>query len=86
MSNAKTGLAAAVGAIIGGAAGAAAGRYAALNRPRLRYTTGEARRKNRGQAVEDAMVIGGGVGATVGAFLGGTIAGEEPALKQLAGK
>lgn len=28
----------------------------------------------------------GGVGATVGAFLGSTIAGEEPALKQLAGK
>jgi uncharacterized membrane protein YfcA len=78
MSNAKTGLAAAVGAIFGGAVGAAAGRYAALNRPRLRYTTGESRRKGRGQAVEDAMVIGGGVGATVGAFLGGTIAGNDP--------
>ena len=85
MSNARTGLAAAVGAIFGGAVGAAAGRYAALNRPRLRYTTGEARR-SRGQAVEDAMVIGGGVGATFGAFLGGTIAGEDAPPKQLTGK
>lgn len=78
MASAKTGLAAAVGAILGGAAGAAAGRYAALNRPRLRYTTGEARRKSRGQAVEDAMVVGGATGATLGAFLGGTIAGSDP--------
>lgn len=76
MSNAKTGLAAAVGAILGGAAGAAAGRYAAQVRPTRRHRT-------HGQDIEDAMVIGGGVGATVGAFLGGTIAGEDPAPKQL---
>jgi hypothetical protein len=28
--------------------------------------------------LEDAMVVGGATGAVVGAFLGGTIAGEDP--------
>jgi hypothetical protein len=35
--------------------------------------------------MEDAMVIGGAVGATVGAFLGGTVAAEETPPKQLQG-
>jgi hypothetical protein len=28
--------------------------------------------------VEDAMVVGGAAGAVVGAFIGGTIAGDDP--------
>lgn len=54
MSNARTGLLGAIGAVFGGAVGAGAGYYAAQARPRVRYA--EARRRSRGQAVEDAMV------------------------------
>ncbi len=67
MSNAKTGLAAAAGALIGGALGATAGFYAQRSRPRHRYGS-----------TEDAMVVGGAAGATLGAFIGATVAGEEP--------
>lgn len=86
MSNANTGLAAALGAVLGGVAGASAGYYAAKYRPRLRYSQSRVRDTRGSQEIEDAMVIGGGVGATVGAFLGGTLAGEDPPPKQLTGK
>ena len=76
MSNAKTGLAAAFGAVLGGVAGAASGYYAAQYRPRLRYSRVHDGRRGA-QEIEDAMVIGGGIGATVGAFIGGTLAGED---------
>lgn len=66
MSNYKTGLAAAAGALVGGALGAAAGFYAQKYRPR------------RGGNIEDAMVIGGATGATLGSFIGASVAGEEP--------
>lgn len=84
MSNAKTGIFSALGALVGGLAGAAAGRYAAESRPRHRYSYGDEQRPGRrapaGSEVEDAMVVGGATGAVVGAFLGGTLAGEpEPA-------
>lgn len=82
MSNARTGLLGAIGAVVGGAAGAGAGYYAAQLRPRVRYANA-ARHRSRGQAVEDAMVIGGATGAVVGSFLFATIAGEEPPPKQL---
>ncbi|KKL74520.1 hypothetical protein LCGC14_2064040, partial [marine sediment metagenome] len=65
MSDPKTGLWSAFGALLGGAMGVAAGHYAAKARPR--YASGPA----GGAAVEDAMVIGGATGAVVGAFIGG---------------
>jgi hypothetical protein len=74
MSNAKTGLWSAIGALIGGAAGAAAGRYAADYRPRTRYAPAS----GRGNEIEDAMVVGGAAGAVIGAFIGGTASGEDP--------
>jgi hypothetical protein len=73
MSNAKTGLWSAFGALVGGAAGAYAGKYAAEMRPRVRYSA-----ESGGADVEDAMVIGGAAGAVVGAFIGGTAGAEEP--------
>lgn len=82
MSNAKTGLLSALGAVLGGAAGATAGYYAAQARPSLRYANAP-RKRTRGQAVEDAMVVGGATGAVVGAFIVGTIAGEDPPPPQL---
>lgn len=82
MSNARTGLWSAIGAVIGGAAGAAGGYYAAQVRPRTRYANAPVKR-SKGQAVEDTMVVGGATGAVVGAFLGGTMAGEDPPPKQL---
>lgn len=72
MSNAKTGLWSAFGALLGGAAGAFAGRYAAEMRPRVRYVT-----EGGGAEIEDAMVIGGAAGAVIGAFIGGTAGGED---------
>lgn len=75
MSNAKTGLWSAVGALLGGAAGAAAGHYAAKARP-----TGRAR---TAQQVEDAMVVGGATGAVAGAFIVGALAGEEEPIARL---
>jgi len=84
MSNARTGLWSAIGAVIGGAAGAAGGYYAAQARPRVRYANAPLpRKRSKGQAVEDAMVVGGATGAVVGAFLAGTMAGEDPPPKQL---
>lgn len=73
MSNSKTGLWSAIGALLGGVAGAAAGHYAAEARPRRshRYTY-----QPSGSEVEDAMVVGAGTGAIVGAFVAGTLAGE----------
>ncbi len=72
MSNAKTGLLSAIGAVIGGAIGATAGYYSDRLRPRRSYVSA-----TRGDAVEDAMVVGGAAGAVVGAFIGGAAAGEE---------
>ena len=79
MSNAKTGLFAAIGALLGGAAGAAAGKYTVEARPRYRYANAPMpmRRRPGGSEVEDAMVIGGAAGAVFGAFIGGTAAGED---------
>jgi len=70
MSNAKTGLWSAFGALLGGAAGAAAGRYAAETRPRVRYAIAK-----HGGDIEDAMVVGGATGAVIGAFIGGMASG-----------
>jgi uncharacterized membrane protein YfcA len=79
MSNAKTGLWSAIGALLGGAAGAAAGKYAVEARPRYRYAQQRPmRRSPGGSEVEDAMVVGGAAGAVLGAFIGGTAAGEDP--------
>ena len=75
MSNAKTGLWSAIGALLGGAAGAAAGKYAVEARPRYRYA---GRGRPGGSEVEDAMVVGGAAGAVLGAFIGGTASGEDP--------
>ncbi|KKK76002.1 hypothetical protein LCGC14_2868080 [marine sediment metagenome] len=72
MSDPKTGLWSAFGALLGGAMGVAAGHYAAKARPR--YAGGTV----TGESVEDAMVIGGATGAVVGAFIGGAVAGPEP--------
>jgi hypothetical protein len=74
MSNLKTGLWSAIGAVIGGAVGAAAGKAAIEYRPRVRYrySADEA----RGDEIEDAMVIGGAAGAVAGAFIAGAAAGE----------
>lgn len=86
MSNAKTGIWSALGALAGGLAGAAAGKYAAQARPRYRYGYAEQplrRRAPGGAEVEDAMVVGGAAGAVFGAFLGGTLAGEETPPPQL---
>jgi len=74
MSNGTTGFWAAAGAVLGGIAGAQAGKYAAGARPRYQYAS-----EPKGSEVEDAMVIGGAVGAVLGAFVGGTVAGEPQA-------
>ena len=74
MSNAKTGLMSALGALIGGALGATAGHYAARARPR---------RAGSVQEIEDAMVVGGATGAVVGAFFAGTAAGAETPVAQV---
>jgi len=80
MSNAKTGLWSALGALLGGIAGGAAGKYAAQTRPRYRYAEAPLlpRRGPAGGEVEDAMVIGAASGAVLGAFIAGAAAGEEP--------
>jgi outer membrane lipoprotein SlyB len=79
MSNAKTGIWSALGALAGGLAGAAAGKLAVEARPRYRYGYAEQppRRRPGGSEVEDAMVVGGAAGAVLGAFIGGTMSGEE---------
>lgn len=71
MANSKTGIWAALGAVAGGLAGAQAGKYASQYRPRGYHST------SRGHETEDAMVIGGAVGSVIGAFVGGTMAGED---------
>ena len=74
MSNAKTGLWSAVGALLGGVAGAFAGKAVAQHAPRRYYG---------GRNVGDAMATGAAAGAVVGAFAAGTMAGEpaqHPAL------
>lgn len=80
MSNANTGFWSALGAVVGGVAGAAAGHYAEQLRPRARYAWVP---RSQGDVVEDAMVVGGAAGAVVGAFLGGTLAGNDPPPPQL---
>ena len=70
MSNTKTGLLSALGAVLGGAAGAAAGHYATKSRG-VRYF------KSRRNV--DAVVVGGAAGAVVGAFIGGAVGAEDPA-------
>jgi len=77
MSNARTGLWSAIGALAGAVAGAAAGKYAVETRPRYSYAT-EQRRRPGASEVEDAMVVGGATGAVLGAFFAGTAAGEDP--------
>jgi hypothetical protein len=79
MSSAKTGLWSAFGALVGGFTGAMAGKYMATTRPRVRYATEQPapRRGPRGSDVEDAMVIGGGAGAVLGAFVAGSLAGDD---------
>jgi hypothetical protein len=82
MSDAKTGLLSALGAVLGGAAGAAAGYAAARYRPSVQVRYAKSFRRSRGAEIEDAMVIGGASGAVVGAFIGGTLAGSNtPQLK-----
>ena len=79
MSNAKTGLWSAVGALVGGAIGATAGKYVAQVRPRAAYGGGV----GPGET-EDAMVIGGASGAVLGAFIAGASTGEPTPAPQLA--
>ena len=74
MSNAKTGLWSAVGALLGGVAGAFAGKAAVQYMPRKYYGA------RRGVDVADAMATGAAAGAVVGAFAAGTMAGEAHAL------
>jgi len=69
MSNARTGLWSAAGALLGGVIGASAAKYTVQARPRGRPT---------GTEVEDAMVVGGAAGAVLGAFVAATAMGEEP--------
>ena len=87
MSNPKTGLWAAIGALAGGLLGVTTARYVAVSRPRYRYGYGEqppqpAPKPSKrggpvGPEVEDAMIVGGAAGAMLGAFIGGTAAGED---------
>lgn len=78
MSNAKTGLWSAVGALIGGVAGAYAGKLAVEYAPRRYYGAPK---------VTDAMATGAAAGAVVGAFAAGTMAGEAtPAVAALPAK
>ena len=68
MSNARTGLWSAVGALLGGVAGAYAGKVVHQHQPIRRY--------GRGGSVADSMATGAAAGAVVGAFAAGTMAGE----------
>jgi len=77
MSNAKTGLWSAVGALFGGVVGAYAGKLVAEHAPRKYYG---------GSNVGDAMATGAAAGAVVGAFAAGTMAGETAAPAQLLAK
>jgi hypothetical protein len=79
MSNAKTGIWSALGALLGGVAGATTAKYVVAARPRYRYSYNEQRprRSPSGVEIEDAMVVGGAAGAMLGAFVAGTVAGED---------
>jgi hypothetical protein len=77
MSNAKTGLWSAVGALFGGVVGAYAGKVVAEHAPRKYYG---------GTNVADAMATGAAAGAVVGAFAAGTMAGEPTVHPQLPAK
>ena len=80
MSNARTGMWSAVGALFGGIAGVAAARYIVETRPRSK----SASQHDRGAEIEDAMIVGGATGAVLGAFIAGAATGEEalrPRLK-----
>jgi len=77
MSNAKTGLWSAIGALLGGAVGATAGKYVSQTRPRARYGGGIMPGET-----EDAMVVGGAAGAVLGAFVAGASTGESAPLPQ----
>jgi hypothetical protein len=72
MSNAKTGLWSAVGALLGGVAGAYAGKAVIRYTPRKYYGA-------RKVSVADAMATGAAAGAVVGAFAAGTMSGEATA-------
>lgn len=93
MSNPSTGLWSALGALAGGAAGAYAAKYVAQARPRFQYASAPGasppptRRRppaGSGESIEDAMIVGGALGAMVGAFVGGTAAGEPAPAAQTA--
>jgi len=94
MSNPSTGLWSALGALAGGAAGAYAAKYIAQSRPRFQYATAPgapppSRRKlpiGSGESIEDAMIVGGSIGAILGAFVGGTAAGEPAPKPQITEK
>jgi uncharacterized protein YcfJ len=75
--SAKTGIWSAIGALAGGVAGAAVGHYAAGTHRRMHYSA------ERNSPVADAMVTGGAIGAVFGAFLGGTVANDEPPPAQM---
>jgi hypothetical protein len=80
MSNARTGLWSAVGALLGGVAGAFAGKAVVQYTPRKYYGA------RRDVNVADAMATGAAAGAVVGAFAAGTMAGESTHLPQLPAK
>lgn len=69
MSNAKTGLWSAVGALFGGVVGAYAGKAVHQYQPRRGYY-------GKGGDVADAMAVGAATGAVIGSFAAGTMAGE----------
>lgn len=75
MASARTGIWSAVGAFVFGTAGALAGREVAKVYPGVRYAV-----RRRSGHVTDVMVTGGAVGAVAGAFIGGALAGDTPAL------
>jgi outer membrane lipoprotein SlyB len=79
MSNARTGMWSALGAILGGVAGAAAAKYVVESRPR-----GRSGQRDRSSEVEDAMVVGGAAGAVLGSFVAGAATGEGAPAPQLA--
>jgi len=75
VASARTGIWSAVGAFVLGTVGALAGREVAKAHPGVRYAV-----RRRSGHVTDVMVAGGAAGAVVGAFIGGALAGDTPAL------
>jgi len=80
MSNAKTGIWSAIGALAGGALGAYTAKYVAETRPRARGGGAHP------ASIEDAIVVGGAAGAVLGAFVTGAAVGVEDPPPQLAQK